>query len=123
MSLNQIKDPVLGARQNIFCNSCTCSEAKVADKLEVKDFFFDAQDGSPIELSSVADQGVMGSVLKSNGDGTVQWGSDLVGGVNYTGSQPTVVNGLTVFNGTDGTTIGDTPLTTTDITDLQTDPI
>jgi hypothetical protein len=123
MSLNHLVNPILGSRQKIFCNSCTCSEAKVADKLEVKDFFFDTQNSDVIELSSLPDQGVMGSVLKSNGDGTVQWGSDLTGGVNYTGSQPTVVNGLTVFNGTDGTTIGDTPLTTTDITDLQTDKL
>jgi hypothetical protein len=96
---------------------------KISETLEVRDLFFDAQNGDKIELSSVLDKGTVGSVLKSNGNGTVQWGSDLTGGVNYTGSQPTVINGLTVYNGTDGSTIGDTILTTQDILDLQTDKL
>ena len=119
MSLNQIKDPILGARQNIFCKSCTCSEAKIAEKLEVRDLYFDAVNGDKIELSSVADQGTFGAVLKSNGDGTLQWGTDLVGGVNYTGTLPTAINQLSLYNSTDGTAIKNSSLVEQDLLDTQ----
>jgi len=123
MSINHLIDPNTQIKLDIACNSCNCESMKVFDKLEVKDFIFDSQNGDPIELSTLPDQGVMGSVLKSDGGGGVIWGSDLTGGVNYTGSLPTVVNGLTVYNGLDGTTLGDTALTTQDIIDLQNDKL
>jgi hypothetical protein len=107
-------------RQKIYIQSCDCSEGmKISETLEVRDLFFDAQNGDKIELSSVANKGSMGSVLKSNGNGTVQWGSDLTGGVNYTGSQPTTINQLSLYNSTDGSTIKNSTLTEQDLLDTQ----
>ena len=123
MSINHLLDKNTPVKLNIVCNSCECEAMKVFDKMEVKDLTFDCQNGDPVELSTLPDQGVVGAVLKSDGGGGVIWGSDLTGGVNYTGSLPTVVNGLTVYNGVDGTTLGDTALTTQDIVDLQNDKL
>ena len=107
-------------RQKIYIQACDCSEGmKISETLEVRDLFFDAANGDKIELSSVLDKGTMGSVLKSNGDGTVQWGSDLTGGVNYTGSLPTAVNQLSLYNSTDGTTIKNSSLVEQDLLDTQ----
>lgn len=107
-------------RQTIYIQSCDCSEGmKVAETMEVRDLFFDAKNGDKIELSSVLNKGTFGSVLKSNGDGTVQWGSDLTGGVNYTGSLPTAVNQLSLYNSTDGTTIKNSSLVEQDLLDTQ----
>jgi hypothetical protein len=123
MSINHILDKNTPVKLDIVCNSCECEAMKVFDSMEVKNFTFDCQNGDPVELSTLTDQGVFGSVMKSDGVGGVLWGTDLTGGVNYTGSLPTVVNGLTVYNGVDGTTLGDTVLTTQDIVNLQNDKL
>jgi len=120
MSLNQIKDPILGARQDIFCKSCTCSEAKIAEKLIVKDLFFDAQNGDPIELSSLPTHGLGGERLTSNGDGTVSWvpgaGSS---GVDYSGVLPVSINKVAIYGATDGLLIKDSSLDEADLLDTQ----
>ena len=121
MSLNQIKDPILGARQDIYCRTCECSEMKIADKLEVKDLFFDAQNSDVIELSSLATHGLGGERLTSNGDGTVSWvpgaGSS---GVDYSGALPVSINKLAIYGATDGLLIKDSSLDETDLLTTQT---
>ena len=120
MSLNHLTNPILGARQDIFCNSCSCSEAKIADKLEVKDFFFDAQNGDHIELSSLPTHGLGGERLTSNGDGTVSWvpgaGSS---GVDYSGVLPVSINKVAIYGATDGLLIKDSSLDETDLLTTQ----
>ena len=121
MSLNHLVNPILGARQDIFCNSCSCSEAKIADKLEVKDLFFDAQNSDVIELSSLASHGNGGERLTSNGDGTVSWvpgaGSS---GVDYSGVLPVSINKLAIYGATDGLLIKDSSLDEADLIATQT---
>jgi hypothetical protein len=120
MSIYHLTNDQAVSRQKIYIQSCECSETmKIAETLEVRDLFFDAQNGDKIELSSVSDKGVMGSVLKSNGNGTVQWGSDLTGGVNYTGTQPTIINQLSLYNSTDGSAIKNSTLVEQDLLDTQ----
>ena len=119
MSLNHITNQTLGSRQTIYVQSCNASELKVAEKLDVRDLTFDAVNGDKIELSSLPNKGTFGSVLKSNGDGTVQWGTDLTGGVNYTGSLPTAINQLSLYNSTDGTAIKNSSLIEQDLLDTQ----
>jgi hypothetical protein len=120
MSLNQITNPILGARQDIFCRSCECSEAKIADKLEVKDLLFDAQNGDPIELSSLPTHGLGGERLTSNGDGTVSWvpgaGSS---GVDYSGVLPVSINKVAIYGATDGLLIKDSSLDESDLLTTQ----
>lgn len=119
MSLNHLINESADVKYNVYCSSCECATMKVFDSLEVKDFFFDAKNGDKIELSSVADKGTFGAVMKSGGDGTMFFGSDLTGGVNFSGSQPTVVNQLSLFNSTDGTEIKNSLLVEQDLLDTQ----
>jgi hypothetical protein len=120
MSIYHLTNDTQNTRQKIYIQSCDCSEGmKISETLEVRDLFFDAQNGDKIELSSVLNKGSVGSVLKSNGNGTVQWGTDLTGGVNYTGSQPTAVNQLSLYNSTDGSAIKNSVLLEQDLLDTQ----
>jgi hypothetical protein len=120
MSLNQLKNPILGARQDIFCKSCECSEMKIADKLEVRDLLFDAVNGDKIELSSLPTHGLGGERLTSNGDGTVSWvpgaGSS---GVDYSGVLPVSINKLAIYGATDGLLIKDSSLDESDLLTTQ----
>jgi hypothetical protein len=107
-------------KQKIYISSCECDEGMIVkEKLEVKDFIFDAQNGDKVELSKVADKGVFGAVLKSDGSNGVFWGSDLTGGISYNGTLPTIDGGLSLYSGIDGTTIKNSSLTETDLINTQ----
>jgi len=121
MSINQLKNPILGARQDIYCRSCECLEMKIADNLEVKDLTFDAQNGDKIELSSVLTHGLGGERLTSNGDGTVSWVAGAgSSGVDYSGVLPVSINKLAIYGATDGLLIKDSSLDETDLLTTQT---
>ena len=119
MSLNHLTDPLLNGVLNITCNSCDCKTAKIADSLEVRDFTFDALNGDKIELSTLADKGTFGAVLKSDGNNGVLWGSDNTGGISFNGTLPTADGELSLYSGIDGTTIRNSTLTETDLLNTE----
>ena len=119
MSIIHLLDDNKLEKRNLFVNSCNCADAKILNKLEVKDFFFDAKNSDVIELSSLPDKGNVGQVLKSDGLGGVIWGSDLTGGVNYNGVLPTINGQLSLYSGIDGSTIKNSLLVEQDLLDTQ----
>ena len=121
MSINHLIDPNTQIKLDIACNSCNCESMKVFDKLEVKNFTLDAQNGDPIELSTLLTHGNGGERLTSNGDGSVSWvpgaGSS---GVDYSGVLPVAINKLAIYGATDGLLIKDSSLNETDLLNTQT---
>jgi hypothetical protein len=119
MSLNKLTSPDFNSALDIICKSCDCQQAKIAESLEVRDFFFDAVNGDKIELSTLENKGAVGAVLKSDGNNGVLWGSDISGGVIYNGTLPTENGGLTLYSGIDGSTIKNSVLTETDLLNTE----
>lgn len=114
MSINHLTNPDINPKLDIYCkNLNSIGESDIG---VIKDLKFKAVDESVIHASSLFNQGDPGQVLTSFGDGSLYWSSGSSGsGIEYTGTQPVLLNSLTKYNSFDGSSVSKTTFTDTDI--------
>jgi hypothetical protein len=113
MSLNQLINPV--NRIDIKCDKLDCNEL-TGDNTLIDNLEFKAQNGDIINLSSLADKGIGGYRLTSDGDGSVSWVAGAgSSGVDYNGTDPVVIGKLAIYGATNGKLIKESTLSDTDI--------
>ena len=115
MSINHLTNPDINPKLDIYCKNL--NSIGDADIGVIKDLKFKAVDESVIHASSLINQGDPGQVLTSSGDGSLYWSTGGGGGsgIEYTGTQPVLLNSLSKYNSLDGSTVSKTNFTDTDI--------
>ena len=115
MSINHLTNPDINPKLDIYCKNL--NSIGDADIGVIKDLKFKAVDESVIHASSLINRGDPGQVLTSSGDGSLYWSTGGGGGsgIEYTGTQPVLLNSLSKYNSFDASTVSKTTFTDTDI--------
>lgn len=115
MSINHLTNPSISPKLDLYCKDFNSSgDANIG---LIENLKFKTVDESVIYASSLIDRGDPGQVLTTSGDGSLYWSTGGSGGsgIQYTGTQPVLLNSLSKYNSFDGSSVSKTTFTDTDI--------